>query len=246
MRRTLTICLLFIALTGTRADEQPKRLLTADDLWRVQRVGPPSMAPDGKACIVEVTKYDIDKDDSTSDLWLLSTDGKEQRQLTNSAGKSSNPKWSPDGQSIAFVAKRGADDPAQIYVIPPAGGEARRVSHVPFGPTALKWSGDSKTVYFIAWTWPDAADDEAYKKKEKQLKDAKSKAFVIDDAQFRLLRQVDRRRQTAVRLRGGRGDREAQEPPRGAPASSCRPTSRRSATTTSPPDGKSCASSPKT
>ena len=52
-------------------------------------------------------------------------------------------------------------------------------------PTALKWSADAKTVYCVAWTWPDAPDDEAHKHKEKQLKDAKSKAVVIDDAQFR-------------------------------------------------------------
>src|SRR5438552_2401034 len=56
---------------------------------------------------------------------------------------------------------------------------------VPSARSALKWSGDSKTVYAIAWTWPDAADDEAYRKKDKELKEAKSKAFVIDDAQFR-------------------------------------------------------------
>ena len=60
-----------------------------------------------------------------------------------------------------------------------------RCQQPPFGPTALKWSGDSKSVYCVAWTWPDAPDDEAYKKKEKQLKEAKSRAVVVDDAQFR-------------------------------------------------------------
>src|SRR5947199_4924377 len=111
MRRRLCFPLaVLLALTPARAADAPKRPLTAEDLWRVQRVGPPSIAPDGKACVVEVTKYDIDKDDSTSDLWLLSTDGSEQKPLTNSGGKNVGPKWSPDSQSIAFVAKRGGDE----------------------------------------------------------------------------------------------------------------------------------------
>src|SRR5438270_803101 len=40
-------------------------------------------------------------------------------------------------------------------------------------------------LFPAAWTWPDTPDDEAYKNKDKRLKDEKVKAYVIDDAQFR-------------------------------------------------------------
>jgi dipeptidyl aminopeptidase/acylaminoacyl peptidase len=182
--RTAAVILIFLAPLVDAAD-QAKRPMTAEDLWHVQRVGPPSMAPDGKTGVVEVTKYDIDKDDSASDLWLLSTDNPRPKQLTSSGGRNSGPKWAPDGQSIAFVAKRGADEQPQIYAIPPAGGEARRLSNLPFGPTALKWSADAKTVYCIGWTWPDTPDDAAHKHKERHLRDAHHKVVIIDDAQFR-------------------------------------------------------------
>jgi dipeptidyl aminopeptidase/acylaminoacyl peptidase len=161
------------------------RPLNVEDLWKIKRIGPPSVAPDGKWCVVEVTTFDIDRDESSSNLWLLATDGKTQRQLTNTTGKNGGPKWSPDGQSIAFVSQRAGDDSPQVYVISPTGGEARRVSRMPMAPSALKWSGDSKTIFCIAWTWPDAADDEAHKRKEKALKESKSKAIVIDDTQYR-------------------------------------------------------------
>jgi dipeptidyl aminopeptidase/acylaminoacyl peptidase len=186
MRYTIpAVCLSIFLLIQARADGPPKRPITPADLWQIARVGAPSIAPDSKWCVVEVIRYDVDKDDSHSDLWLLSTDGKTQRQLTNAGGKSSGPKWSPDGQSIAFVAKRNEDKESQIYVIPPFGGEARRVSHLPNSPSSLKWGHDSKTVYAIVWTWPDTPDDEAFRKREKERRDAKSKAMVIDGAQYR-------------------------------------------------------------
>src|SRR5262245_28718761 len=153
------------------ADTPPKRPMTFEDVWAVRRVGSPSIAPDGKWCVVDVTTYDVEKDDSTSELWLLATDGKSQRQLTSSGGKNSGPVWSPDGQSIAFTSKRGTDESAQVYLISPTGGEARRLTHMPMAPSALKWATDSSKVFCIAWTWPDTPTDETYRKQDKQLRD---------------------------------------------------------------------------
>jgi dipeptidyl aminopeptidase/acylaminoacyl peptidase len=185
-RRVLSAVAVAVLLTALVFGQAPaKRPMTVEDLWAVRRVGPPSMAPDGSWCVVEVTKNDLDKDDSSSELWLLATDGKAQRQLTNSGGKNSGPVWSPDGRWIAFTAKRGQDESAQVYLIAPEGGEARRLSQMPMAPAGLKWARDSSQVLAIAWTWPDAPDDEAYRRKDKELKEAKSKAFVIDDAAFR-------------------------------------------------------------
>ena len=95
--------------------------------------------------MVEVTTWDLEKDESSSNLWLLSTDGTTQTQLTNTTGKNNGPIWSPDGKLIAFTSQRAGDSGVQIYVISPSGGEARRVSNMAMARAALKWSADSRT-----------------------------------------------------------------------------------------------------
>jgi dipeptidyl aminopeptidase/acylaminoacyl peptidase len=184
-RALLAACILFAALTPLDAGEKTlKRPITLEDLWKVKRLGKPSMSPDGAWVAVDVTTFDMDDNSSNTQIWLCSTDGKAQKQLTTNKASSNGPLWSPDGKSIAFTSKRG--DSTQIYVISPDGGEAKQVSKLPMTPGGLKWGADSKTIYCVVWTWPDTPDDASYLKKEKAKKDDKVQAYVIDDALYRV------------------------------------------------------------
>jgi dipeptidyl aminopeptidase/acylaminoacyl peptidase len=186
MMRFRSALLVLLCVVGVaNADGPAKRNITVEDLWKVKRLGPPAISPDGTWCCVEVTSWNLDKDEGTSELWLLATDGSQRRQLTNAGGKNSGPRWSDDGLWIAFTSKRTGDEVAQVYVISPAGGEARRVTKMPFAASSLKWSRDGKTIYCIASTWPDCAGDAEHRRLEKEQKDAKSKATVITEGTFR-------------------------------------------------------------
>lgn len=163
--------------------------ITAEDLWRVQRPAMPSLSPDGAQVCVAVTKYDMEENTGSTHLWLLSTFGGQERELTQGFERDGQPRWSPDGTTIAFVAMRGegktADEEPQLYTIAPDGGEARRVSNIATGVSHIKWFPDSSKVAFISWVWPELKGEKAQAARLKEKKNDKVKAHVVDHTSFR-------------------------------------------------------------
>jgi dipeptidyl aminopeptidase/acylaminoacyl peptidase len=166
--------------------------LTVEDLWKLERPAQPTLSPDGAQACVSVTAYDMKENKGASSLWLLSAFGGEPRRLTTAGEKDAEPRWSPDGRWIAFVAKRGpsggaekGDEEPQVYVIPPDGGEARRVTSMPTGVFGIKWFPDSRRLAFISWVWPDTRGLKALAGRYKAFKDDKVKAHVVEHSSYR-------------------------------------------------------------
>ena len=85
----------------------------------------PQLSPDGKRALVQVD--DATADGGKSHLWLIDIGDKGPRQLTFSSESDKHGEhmgqWSPDGQSILFLAHRG--EHSGLFVLPLEGGEAR-------------------------------------------------------------------------------------------------------------------------
>jgi tricorn protease len=82
-------------------------------------------------------------------LWAVSTRGGTASRITSNRGECSLPKFSPDGQSIAFVGR--TEGHPEVYVMNAEGGLPRRLSYLG-GETCVLcgWSGDGKEVYFVS------------------------------------------------------------------------------------------------
>ncbi len=184
MARWTLIALLLLNTCGA-AKELDLQPLDAKTMWRLARLASPAVSPDGRQAVVAVTRYDLNDDSSTTNLYLVPTDGGPARQLTTHKGSDSSPTWSPDGSHIAFVSKRGDDQQRQIYVIPLAGGEARRVTELPTGAFAPQWFPDSQELAFISLVWQDTDDWQEMEDRLKAEKDSRVSAKVWDAAPVR-------------------------------------------------------------
>lgn len=154
------VVLLPMALGPATLPARNGDLLSAEVLWKLDRVGEPVIAPEGGHIVVPVTSYDTESDESETRLWLLSAgDDDVQRPLTVEGANASNPAFSPDGSKLAFISKRGDDETGQIHVLPmDAPGEAMKLVDVPTGASALRWVGEH--IYFVSRVWPDKSFDE--------------------------------------------------------------------------------------
>jgi TolB protein len=70
--------------------------------------------------------------------------------LTQHEGYDSEPAWSPDGNSIAFVSDR--DGRIGVYIMAANGEDVRRVIAVDTGTVAVNWSSDGQRLYLFSFT----------------------------------------------------------------------------------------------
>ena len=83
-----------------------------------------------------------------NDLWVADRDGSAIRRLTSHPGVESGPRFSPDGQWIAFTGTyEGNPD---VHVVSAAGGAARRLTWHPGADVALGFTPDGKSVLFAS------------------------------------------------------------------------------------------------
>ena len=114
----------------------------------------PDWSPDGRR-IVFVSNREKEPDASyKTDLWLVAADNTDKGaslvRLTNDDRVKSEPAWSPDGQSIAFLlAEDGVYAAPQVAVMPASGGELRILTAtLDRWVNEFRYSADGQWIYF--------------------------------------------------------------------------------------------------
>ena len=129
--------LLALALLQVPTLPAQNRAITVEDYLALKNVGDPQISPDGKWVVYTIGTISLQDNKSTSRLWLANVATGVAKELSQGAGSDRSPRWSPDGQTIAFLS--GREHGPQVWVMPAAGGAARRVSDLPDGVGEMYW-----------------------------------------------------------------------------------------------------------
>lgn len=131
--------------------------LSPDTVFDWRMPSSPQISPGGKAVVYMLETPDRFADTFHSNLWIVSTDGKDHRPLTNGKWKDSLPRWSPDGTKLAYLSTRAGKP--QIFVRWMDTGAEAKITDVENAPSALSWSPDGEWLAFLsrvaakpAWT----------------------------------------------------------------------------------------------
>src|SRR5262249_27464202 len=81
-------------------------------------------------------------------VWAVERAGGAARRLTSFQGQVSNPRFSPDGKSIAFSGEYGGN--LDVYVIAASGGEPKRLTWHPGADEVQGWTPDGKSIVFAS------------------------------------------------------------------------------------------------
>jgi dipeptidyl aminopeptidase/acylaminoacyl peptidase len=124
-------------------------------------------------------------------LWMLDVASGRVRPLTFSGKSDSDPRWSPDGTSIAFVSDR--DGTPQLYRLPMRGGDAEKLTDRQEAVGAFRWSPDgTRVALLMAEPKPDAQQKRERDKDDSRVvdKDTRRARVWILDLASRTLKQV--------------------------------------------------------
>jgi dipeptidyl aminopeptidase/acylaminoacyl peptidase len=128
---------------------------------KVKAVGAPRVSPDAKRVVYTVSEAvtTADKSEFVTQIWMANIDTKQNFQMTFGDKSSTNPKWSPDGNWIAFTSNR-KDNKNNLYLLNVNGGEAEPLTDVKSSVSDFAWSPDGRT---IAFTMSDPKTEEEEK-----------------------------------------------------------------------------------
>ncbi len=168
----------------------PSSPLSPEQTLRRYGISDLQLSPDERYVAFVVTDP-IKGSDQKRNIWLLNTETKDLVHFTSSEKSDSQPRWAPDGKTLAFVSTRG--DRAQIYLVPVNGGEALALTESKTGVQSFEWSPDGKQIAFTARLPNSESEDRKIKEKDDARaidRDDKNSPIHLIDLQSRKVRQL--------------------------------------------------------
>ena len=141
----LTASLMFVTVLSINATENFSKFEPMD-VFDLEWASDPRVSPDGKTVVYVRKSNDIMKDRERSNLWQVSVDGTNHRPLYSGLNNIRSPRWSPNGEKLAFISNETGSQ--QIHVRWIDNGETALISQLQASPSNLSWSPDGKWFAF--------------------------------------------------------------------------------------------------
>ncbi|MHB1424600.1 MAG: prolyl oligopeptidase family serine peptidase [Gemmataceae bacterium] len=177
MKTALYVVLLLAVCTSPLAAAKPA--WDIDDVTLTEHIRDIQVSPDGRWAVWVQVAPDEEKDESVGNLVRLDLKTGRETILTRGDNSCSNPRWSPDGQQLAFLRsrsssrKRSSDEAKQqIWLLDPSGGEPWPLTDWPSAIDQFDWAGPG-ALLFAARETPTL--------REKTLKEESDDSIVVED-----------------------------------------------------------------
>jgi len=123
------------------------RLITGEDLYDLAVISDVRISPSGEHVVYTQQRVDSKSEKKYSNLWIVMTDGGTPLQFTFGDQIDCQPRWSPNGETIAFLSDRAdKEKQTKIYLIPFHGGEARKLTDIQGKIGSFSWSPDGNKL----------------------------------------------------------------------------------------------------
>ena len=141
-------------------EKESKRLIESADLYQITVLEDPRWMPSGGEFAYVQLKPNRATNDYSRTIWRWRQGWDAPKQFTNGGKMDFHPRYSPDGERLAFLSTRNGKP--QVYLIRTDGGEAQVLTSLPNGVTGFSWSPDGKQIALVS---PLNADERRLEKR---------------------------------------------------------------------------------
>jgi dipeptidyl aminopeptidase/acylaminoacyl peptidase len=132
------------------------RTLTVDDLRLEVGVSSPTLSPDGGRAVVVTSTPNYEENRFDRTLVMIDLASGAELELTPLRFGIAQPRWSPSGDGLAFMDSGEDEEARQVFLLPIAGGESRRITDAEDGVETFRFSADGA---HILYTTRDIAEE---------------------------------------------------------------------------------------
>ncbi|MBT8295124.1 MAG: S9 family peptidase, partial [Gramella sp.] len=145
MKKLLVLSLLLTTYFSTFSQEKTELQLL--DIFDYEYVSDPQISPNGERIVYVRNFKDIMTDKNLSNLWIVNTDGSQNRPLTSGNHNDLNPRWSNDGERLVFRSNM-QDDKMKLYLMWLDSRETFPLTNSTQSPGEASWSNDGRSLAF--------------------------------------------------------------------------------------------------